>query len=734
MMATISKFILICSLCCTLLHVQLTFQNYTLRAGFTSSYAAESSSGGKSVYKTELENKGQYLTLITLIAIGLVGATILQDYVTLEEGASLPTDALLFVAGAAFFIAGEVMAWMDYEESFHEEIEYDEGELTKHQKDFFKMEKERLEAVRGSAETKVLLQYGAAAAFAGAAVVSYTKDVEVKAEIVETVAEAEVVIEAVVVPDPPAPIKVVVPVPCIISAPPDITGPAETVKSQLFAKGQQYMLDLDLLRGYIERAPTIDEAKAHFATLAKKGGKVGFAKTKWGGEEGNVEVVSAGSTLCKKISALIETKLKPTIYQMSAITHTGDCTDKMQTIAALGNIRQHFTKARSKLISKVKKSIVCHGSGSGDRRKAIDALSFMIPLLNIIASKVYAKENDGSMVLGLGAAGMALLLVFYEKIDEIMEEYIDTPKKRALLFGAIAALAAFSAKMTQDSVDQINENIDKIDGIMSNSKSSSAGIFSDGLIYVYSIPQLFIDDVQAAPLTKARIERRIKNSLGGGKHKFPCMMTLKNGKCGSLTKIIMQRDLRSYGKKLGKSVLRIARAADSIQGKNRLSAKTLDQIDGLKSDLPYLHRRLASARHKRGFDKREKHLQSGLLNFAAGILKKNNTSAYDFLRQWSGGSVGSAPDDGVSAKKAPGMAPQQQSSPSMAPESEYESVADAGMESGRPITGLGPELDEMEQKLENKDDYDFVDVSINKDQDRSIFRIISKRYWMKFSE
>jgi hypothetical protein len=128
----------------------------------------------------EEQNKVDYMAIITMLSIGLVGMTMIRSC----TGASKNPDVVLFYLGAAAFIAGEIIAFAKYKNTTDQLNAYNAAHSKNNadaQKQALEDLKKSYQDIKSTANTKRIMQIAAGVAFLAAAVVAAVNHAKKKA-------------------------------------------------------------------------------------------------------------------------------------------------------------------------------------------------------------------------------------------------------------------------------------------------------------------------------------------------------------------------------------------------------------------------------------------------------------------------------------------------------------------------------------------------------------------------
>jgi hypothetical protein len=336
-----------------------------------------------------------------------------------------------------------------------------------------------------------------------------------------------------------------------------------------------------------------------------------------------------------------------------------------------------------------------------------------------------------SAELGYSAAAIGLIKMMGGKLNKAIDAMITWEKGRMIVFGAITVLAGLAAKFSYDNAKKMKENWTKLEEIKQElierggATSGSHSSISDK-INPQSLFNFLLEPASAASAPR--------NYVMEFNSKTPCLLPAGR-KCVSAKYAMNVLNPGNYwglDSKLRKTVFLSGSIVDGLSNSRGVSQKTYNQINKLAASKNYveklnrhLQKRINHVRRKDGmrpmkFDRLHNQFLSKIHRISTQAVKKSGMNLNDLIKQR--GKRGSR-SSGASSISESGI------SDPLAGAGEFESVAFSGV----PNNSFSLTSDESPagSRADSDDGYNF-DRDINLEKERSIFRIISRRYIINF--
>lgn len=700
-----------------------------------------SSVSAETLKTDKIEEGSNIMATLTMAAVGLLASRLYKSKMT--------TDIMLAAAGGAAFIAGDIMAVFKNKEVIKDlETQItrdDKGKIDQKQIETLEKLKQSYVAAKDTATTKKMLQMAAAAAFAAAGISAYT------------MAATEQSMAAT----------------CMLGIEGGLAA-ASTVLAvcqghTTKATAHQTKATAAYARPYCagcaegaaetaQAAKETAEAAACNKELAACTAKIGFDMTLLMSYQSTREIpspslsglttdTSQGTSIITNVplsAASCANYAKP----MAALEIAGAC----PAMATLGNQQNSGTAPLS--LSYLNKTLYPTPKYERDiSKKLISSTGYMDRIINFL---VPAARADLFSPLGI-ASGLAIKFIL--ATSTTLASYIDLnlliPKRRAFIWGALAAASFAASSATGAEIGKIQENIDKIDRILNDMYAFKNGVAQENnkVINNPKIDKQIINNKNLA--VNPNLNKEIDLNANGKGGPLPCVTGDSPTKCPQFSQIIAsQNDVRELPEYVQQQVGSISRMADGLNGKSKISSSTLAEAQSLANQSAALRRELASKQKilqerikasgsKQDLAKDTAKLQADMRAAVQKELKKNNTTAGAMLasfgvRPGAGtGADSSASDASKLADESAGLkgsdllaAPSFAlpaaaiSAHSKSGNSEDEANAngvDSGdLNGGAAGSGKGSQTASM-------DDYDLKN-DISMDKESSIFDLISNRY------
>lgn len=334
-----------------------------------------------------------------------------------------------------------------------------------------------------------------------------------------------------------------------------------------------------------------------------------------------------------------------------------------------------------------------------------------------------AKAGAGSLLsIGAGAAGALGLSM--TSIGSYIDVHMANPKKRAIVWGAMAALMAKSSMDSDKIAEDIDKQIEKMGVVVNQMNKMEVGIKTQNL----SENKLDISDMLKGTGNAVSFST-------DGNEKFPCLVKNGTSNCTSLDdqfgKTSLATELDPSLMNLGSSVTKLG---DTIQGSSGITGSSLQAANNIGKNSNAINRKMNQAmaelsriQRKNGTpqtdilgetEKFSKAVNSRIANAIKNgggsgfMLGKNGSGGVDSKQSSPGGSLNHTGSGirGVANIPPVGKDPAQKSLNLKFLEDKKEGV-------------LNPNQD-----VANNENLDISLEDIHKDSSASIFEIISNRY------
>lgn len=640
--------------------------------------------------KLDAVGESDMLSSVTMLVIGVIGARMAFNYTPIT------TDVMIAAAGAAAFIAGEVLSTMNAKkvvgEMQAEITKSSDGKNDQAQIDRLEDLKKSYEEMKKSLGTKKMLQTAAAAAFAGAAALAvyYSfKEESMNAACEGAVKTAQGGLKT-----------------CIA------TGKAAAVTVPVGTK---------LVQEGLACTTCEIELATYLATFKTKvvNGEVPGASLAKAVQENSMSAIlakpncAASTGISAKMIAMgVDSACKPAL-SLSKMLHVSGTPDKTSNSDG------------SKLLNRI--------LFGGDRaiasnieiNQSLKPQSFLDSATNFIFPKAEASMMS---LLGLGVGAAASFWLLKGTLGTAIDTMMYVPLNRGIIFGVLAGLAFMASKSSQSQIDAIEKNIEKIDRILKDLGALEKGV-KTGTISEQQI--------QMAPLNK-NLNASVPLS-SGTTNKTDCIVSSGNGNCASLSETVSSMPGYSGLPDSFKSIAsQSAKLGDGLSGASSISGTTLGDAASLagkqkaianllaKSQRKLNERLTASGKANVDFNKEQKGLLRRMNAATSRGLASKGSSAGSFLS-----SVGSTPISNAEAAVA------------AVPYSGKASLGSGGLGSGGSGSFSAPGKKDFELDFKDaagdpalaagaeagkEEKFDIGTNDINTDSGESIFELISNRY------
>ncbi len=417
--------------------------------------SSSTSSGNSKSFAPKGEDavkSSQIMSILTMLGISIVVAGLLKSCVNWKA------DVIAAAVGAAAFIYSEVAAWKAYEN-----LKFDKISGANVQKDTLKNMKKQYEEIKELAEKKQGSQKIAALAFlaaAGLAAYDAYKEKGFKAECSTALTQAGK--EAAT-----------------------LAAAAATATTDTYERCNLAATGATGATGQVDGTIEITKNTPGLSGLVSTATKTELtsldANLKFVGECRESPASQSAATTCKKYSEYTATRLNacdkpgftvPSIFGGGTSFYQPNQSLELEPELKLAQQSCSFsemlfsTDGRANLKAKLGPLL----------SSALDKAS------ELLIPSAYAKVMSGW--IGIGAAGMGYMATTYALSQNIIDNFVSTPIKRAVIWGVLAATAYSTANNTQEVVDAMAQNIQDIDKIIKNfdsiSQSGAAGAGGGG--------------------------------------------------------------------------------------------------------------------------------------------------------------------------------------------------------------------------------------------------------------
>lgn len=462
-----------------------------------------------------------FVEMLTMLVIGQIGKSVMFAC----TGVASQMEMMLFIAGAAAYVAGEIQAWLRYKASESVRMSYTDGALTGEQRKSLEGEREDYKQMLAISKTKYTLQMAAAAAFAAAAASAGYK--YYKTEISLKKCQASLV---------------------------GLKGTCSTQCSALVTGAAACMTAAEPCLGVAELS--VPEVEA----LDKKG-------------QATFPSLQLFTPLTLEQKMVSDNLTRTCAAQPCATAVAAQCVAALTGLemtwvsckpqAFFTDVALDFIPPGAQMIAKVPQKEI---GPEGD----FWSQAFLDRLAKKFFDLAIPKASAAGSIADLfGIAGAAYSL--YLGTKQVQAGWFDSmvfhPMKRSIMFGVCATLAGVVATMTKGNMTKIEEHIAKIDAILNKMGTAAT---TTGLTAIDQNARIPI----ALPVSGSKIAAA-----------FPCVMVgnSKQG-CGSMSSAISnvakENTLRGFTlDSLGSATSQLGQLSgkfvDSIQGQGTLSQGAL---------------------------------------------------------------------------------------------------------------------------------------------------------------
>lgn len=244
---------------------------------------------------------------------------------------------------------------------------------------------------------------------------------------------------------------------------------------------------------------------------------------------------------------------------------------------------------------------------------------------------VFPSAKAGMMsMLGLAGGAAAIFFGVEKALGFYLDEYIFTPKYRAMLWGAFALMTKMAMSATDEKIAEAEKNIEKLDKILNETSKLNQGV--KGSNPTITSPQIFTGSVATQD-----------QSFSDGQ-KTGCIAGSTSSGCKSLTTAAStSTGFSSLPAGLQDVASQVTGLGDSLSGKSSLSAAGLNSAASIGSKAAALAKNLKKQQiaindllKKKGkepikFDGEMQKARAGMLSAVKNSLNKKGTTAGGFL-------------------------------------------------------------------------------------------------------
>ena len=346
---------------------------------------------------------------------------------------------------------------------------------------------------------------------------------------------------------------------------------------------------------------------------------------------------------------------------------------------------------------------------------------------NIFSLIVPTAKAGWMNLIGLGV-GAAIGIT--NSLGNYVDEYLFTPGGRILIWLGFAAITKIAIGATEDKIAAVEENIDKIDKILSETSKLSKGLKASNAI------------VRTVNLSNLQIENQ--DQVISNTDKTGCIGGSKDGNsCNSLVGMMGTNvNMTGLPTGIGELVTNVAKVGDGISGTGTISGTTLTQANMINSKANAIGKLVKQQQStindflkKQGkgiinFDDETKKIQNGLLKATSNGLGSSGKSASAMLASMgisapvSGANAKAALGESLAIKKSKNTSGTAQVSASPA----KNETMDLNFKEDKAAQDQSAMLANGMREGTANDQYDIKQNDISKDSGVSIFEIISTRY------
>jgi hypothetical protein len=642
--------------------------------------AQETQSNSEKKEHLEGVKEADFLNSITMIAIGFI-ATRLFTY-------KMSTDVMIAAAGGAAFIVGEIASTGKFK-SVQKDLEIEQKNIDPDQKQFESLNslKKSYEDAKDAAETKKKFQTAAAAAFMVAAGVAFfMKGLEITSEAATLAADSAAGAAASAAA-----------VAATASCPETGVGcalitPCTTCASLMFAKvpikGLTFETRDNVLMPSMGMMAKMTPMRLKFMS----------------------ESVGCSATCPVTMPALAAEEESQAV----------EIVDEVTGIITVAHDDSLFFKKIKPFRFYTTNSIPSINHNYFDK-----LLGFVFPK---------AEASTTGLLMGGAGVGAGLLIGMIGSMGPTVDTFLFAPRNRAILWGVLSGLAMMSAKSSDNVIQKLDGNIQKVDKMMAalNTKTT----YATGPQAKFS-PNLKVKEDGGPSAINAINGETDSMNLDGTSS---CIASNGEKNCRSLTSQLEANQgfskLPAPMQILSKDMTKMA---DGMSGTNKISNSTMGlvnsnggKLNAISKMLDQHKSSLSALLSKNGkkplnYEKEQNEIQKSINNAIQTHLKKNNMSAGNFLA-----SIGS------------GMpAPLQETNTNSEPPAEMKSNSAGAFvaptttptNNNGNIFGTNNEQAPEEMKdetmlssAEKLESLELNDNDITKDKEVSLFELISNRY------
>lgn len=725
-MVPILKSLQIAILCGSILNLQSIALAQDLGAEIsktaqTSSASSTSASAGTGTTIAAIKNDGNMMSSITMIAIGFLATQLFKYKKT--------GDILLALGGGAAFIGGEIMSTNSFKD-MAKDLEVPSKNPDAAQIESLQKLKKSYEDAKKTTNTKKMLQMAAAGAFGVAgimAVMMKTKEVVDEKATDASIAAASAAAAAAAAAAAST---------CSSSATQcEQVAPANKASADIAAAGKKKKVD-DAARD--TKAPSkikekeTETARISTETILKTTGTILFPLT---------------AATIKATPKLKELMVK---FQTEAAKKKAENESSKNSAIEPQGPPAPTTPAPTENIPTIHK-ITPNPGDSLVINYSKPSTKLSENLLNLFFHSAHADTMKLLMPVGGIALGILLNLVKPDgKLNSAVDKFLAVPKNRAIIWGILAGLSFAASSASSKTIEQLDSNIKKIDGILKPMEENAPGTTTPNAsstppttTWLTPLLMSLISSSHASTLQNQTPVYR----LGNGKEKMSCLDRAGETNCSSLKSYAARMPIfKELSPGIKSHAIDVLTMSDGFNGTSSFGGASIAAANRLAENQPAIAKTFEAyknnlnkilvndKRRQIDFKKEESWALNYFNNETAKALQMNKVSPSQFLASVNPALLRGAMDASKSASDFSYSPADLDNESNEAEESNAEVAKSLSQDAYFPRDTSGMGNTHFEDRPVAKKEYDIGSNDINTDKNSSIFEVISSRYIKSYNK
>lgn len=635
MLKAIYKFILVSVLSGSLLMLDFSYKGMMVRMNEVQAETLKTDAIGKD---------SNIAATLVMVGAGMLASRLYRYKMT--------TDIMIAAAGGAAFIAGDIIEFFKIKEKLKDmetEIKRDvNGNLDNKQIESLEKLKKSYQTAKETANTKKMLQMAAAAAFAAAAATAFMMAANEEAQQAQCLLGLQnAASSAAATVGATCSAMHATAAACCGASPacgacPSLTQEAITCDKDLAACQAKIQSDMATFTKYITAREKPEPSAPGFAETSAIGSTIS-------------STFPASTASCGKYA-----------QPMAAAEAAGVCPGKVMV-----DMVDYSTGTPGTMLANAERDLnrILYPSVRSEiiRVSSFENDTYLDKIVSLFIPSAKAGLFDP---LGIaGSAAVSFILAYNTSLATTLDLNLLIPKRRAIAWGILAALALAASMATGSEIGKIQSNIDRIDAILNAMYKMDKGVKQANV--AVSNPK-----IDSVPLNGAKLQAFNANltnevDLAASGKTMPCFTSKDGNSCPSFSDGLKQasNNFSNFPDTVKSQIGNISALGDGINGTGKISGGTLDAAQALASQQNALNAEmikkqkalqdlLKSKGRKDNLDLQSKKFEEGLRAALAKQLEIKKMSASDAYANYYGGrgGIGKGAEAGSDAKKEAGLA------------------------------------------------------------------------------